>query len=92
MKKKEGEDSFFSGECAYFLPRVSAPIKNKMTATTSKIMAKSLDKPATPPKPNRLASNAITAKIMAQRNMSILLIVVVLLLVLSIDRVYFSNV
>jgi ABC-type molybdenum transport system ATPase subunit/photorepair protein PhrA len=40
----------------------------RITATTNKITAKSLDSPATPPNPNRLAMSAITAKIIAQRN------------------------
>lgn len=46
---------------------------NRITATTKKMYAKLDDKPATPPKPNRLANSAITAKIIAQRNIIILL-------------------
>jgi hypothetical protein len=41
---------------------------NKMTATAKKMYAKLADSPATPPKPKKLANNAITAKIIAQRN------------------------
>lgn len=52
----------------YTRPREIKPTIAKITATTNKITAKSLDKPATPPNPNRLAINAITANIIAQRN------------------------
>jgi len=37
------------------------PITARITAITNKITAKSLDNPATPPNPNRLAMSAITA-------------------------------
>jgi hypothetical protein len=46
---------------------------NKMTATTKKMYAKFDDNPATPPKPSKLAISAITAKIIAQRNILLLL-------------------
>ena len=46
---------------------------NKMTATTKKRYAKLEDNPATPPNPKKLANSAITAKIIAQRNIVILL-------------------
>jgi hypothetical protein len=51
------------------LPRVTKATTARITATTRKITAKSLDKPATPPKPSTLAMSAMTANIMAQRNM-----------------------
>lgn len=53
------------------LPLEINPTIAKITAITSKMTAKSLDIPATPPKPNRLATSAITAKIIAQRNIII---------------------
>lgn len=46
---------------------------NKITATAKNTYAKFADKPATPPKPKKLAISAITAKIIAQRNMITLL-------------------
>ena len=46
---------------------------NKITATAKNTYAKFADKPATPPKPKKLAMSAITAKIIAQRNMITLL-------------------
>lgn len=52
----------------YTLPRDKKPTTARITATTSKITAKSLDKPATPPKPSKLAINAMIANIIAQRN------------------------
>ncbi len=39
-----------------------------MTATTKRITAKSLESPATPPNPSKLATSAMTAKMIAQRN------------------------
>lgn len=44
------------------------PTIAKITATINKITAKSFDRPATPPKPSKLAMSAITAKMIAQRN------------------------
>ncbi|MFT5119086.1 MAG: hypothetical protein ACI9ST_000324 [Psychrobacter glaciei] len=41
---------------------------NKITANASKMYAKFADSPATPPNPRKLAISAITAKIIAQRN------------------------
>ena len=41
---------------------------NKITAITKKMYAKFELKPATPPKPRKLASKAITAKIIAHLN------------------------
>lgn len=46
---------------------------NKITATAKNTYAKFADRPATPPKPKKLAMSAITAKIIAQRNMITLL-------------------
>jgi hypothetical protein len=54
----------------YTLPRDTKPITAKITAITSKITAKSFDKPATPPKPSKLAISAITAKIIAHWNIA----------------------
>lgn len=50
---------------------------NKITATAKNTYAKFADKPATPPKPKKLAMSAITAKIIAQRNMITLLFFIV---------------
>lgn len=49
---------------------------NKITATTRKIYAKLEDNPATPPNPSKLAISAITAKIIAQRNITFLLMLI----------------
>ena len=48
-----------------------------MTATAKKIYAKLADNPATPPKPNKLANSAITAKIIAQRNITFSLKIII---------------
>ena len=52
----------------YYILRLMNATMNKMTATARKMYAKLADSPATPPKPKKLANNAITAKIIAQRN------------------------
>lgn len=52
----------------YTFPREIKPITVRITATTNRITAKSFERPATPPNPKRLAISAITAKIIAQRN------------------------
>ena len=57
---------------SYILRPMKATI-NKITAAAKKMYAKLDDKPATPPKPNRLANSAMTAKIIAQRNIVVLL-------------------
>jgi hypothetical protein len=44
------------------------PTMNKITAITKKMYAKFELKPATPPKPRKLASKAITAKMIAHLN------------------------
>ena len=56
-----------------YILRLTNATMNKITATAKKIYARLADNPATPPNPNKLANSAITANIIAQRNIIILL-------------------
>jgi len=65
---------------------------NKITATAKNTYAKFADRPATPPKPKKLAMSAITAKIIAQRNMITLLFFIVLnVLFLQLDILHLDT-
>jgi len=77
MKKKKVNPSFFISIYIQFYLRVKKPTIASMTATINRIIARSLEIPATPLNPKRLAKSAITAKIIAQRNMVFSLYLVV---------------